>query len=60
MSEAKKYQKSIDDLVANGLTKNDAREIIERQSSLSFIHDILMWRDITLDIIATDGGLEFN
>jgi hypothetical protein len=60
LHEFKKYQKSINNLVSDGFTKDEATEIIDRQYSLLFIKDISSFRDIVLDVMATDGGLENN
>ena len=57
MSKAKEYQKSINNLVSDGFTKDEATEIIDREYSLLFICDIDKISDITLDVVATDGGL---
>ena len=57
MSKAKEYQKSINNLVSDGITKDEATEIIDREYSLLFICDIAKISDIALDIVATDGGL---
>jgi hypothetical protein len=57
MSKAKEYQKSINNLVSDGFTKDEATEIIDREYSLLFICDIAKISDIALDIVATDGGL---
>ena len=57
MSKAKEYQKSINNLVSDGFTKDEATEIIDRAYSLLFICDIAKISDIALDVVATDGGL---
>jgi len=57
MSKAKEYQESINNLVSDGFTKDEATEIIDREYSLLFICDIAKISDIALDIVATDGGL---
>jgi hypothetical protein len=57
MSKAKEYQKSINNLVSDGFTKDEATEIIDREYSLLFIYDIDVDNAIALDVVATDGGL---
>lgn len=66
MSKTKKYQESINNLVSDGFTKDEATEIIDREYSLLFIarfkyriaeaiYDIEKSNAISLDVLATDG-----